>query len=296
MTTLPVQDSFQEFNESAILLGFHPDLAFDQSVGSKLPLTIYESIIEVKASTARPDQEGAEDKQMEDSGSRPQVKFREVPYSVEVDQTEMISMNYVAGSAGGANLSANKDDKPSRSIESNGKGKRRLVESGDAELPQDPNDTLTSEEEKTIAFLTTKANAIKMLQSRIRLIKTYLETLPPSFVASGTKSDDVNMDTDNTLPSYTILRQIQALVSRLDLVVPSDKESFEEEIFRETNDANLVQLLNQVVQSASQARDAGKKFNIVEQAKAIGQRRNIGLDYQSGLSNFTSLNAGDIIA
>lgn len=296
-TTLPLQQVFQGYNESAILLGFHPDAVLSQAAGSKLPLTIYESILEVKgSSTTRPDPQDTEDNPMEDSDGRPQIKFRQVPYSVEVDETEMISLNYVAATGGNASLNTAKDDKVSRSVESNGKGKRRLVESREADQPQTDNQDLTTEEEETIAFITTKSNAIKMLQSRIELIKTYLENLPPSFVAAGAKSDDVHMDTDSTTPSYKILRQIQALVSRLDLVVPADKDSFEREISEEANDASLIMLLNQVVQSANDARNAGKKASIVEMAKNMNQRRMAsGLDLPGGQANLSSLGAGDIM-
>lgn len=299
--TISTQQVFQGYNESAVLLGFHPDHALDPSNGGKLPITIYESIWEAKPRTDQPD--ATEDKAAGDGGDgRPQLKFRELPYSVEVEETEMISMNYIAGSSGGggsgtANVPGGaKDDKPSRSIESNGKGKRRLVEKGgEVDSTAVPSDSLTTEEEEMVAFLTTKANATKMLQSRIRLIKAYLENLPLSVLTGGNKPDDVNMDADNTTSSMTVLRQIQALVSRLDLVVPSNKESFEKELTQGANDANLVMLIDQIARSANQARDTGKKFNIVETAKSVNLRRNpAGADYQGG-PDFSSLGVGDIM-
>jgi COP9 signalosome complex subunit 6 len=296
-TILPIQPVFQQYNETAILLAFHPDVVHSQATGSKLPLTIYESILEVKGlSAAKPDLQDTEDKPMEDGDGRPQTKFRQVPYSVEVDETEMISLNYVASTSGNAaSLSTAKDEKVSRSVESNGKGKRRLVESAEADQVQKDSQDLTTEEEETIAFITMKSNAIKMLQSRIELVKTYLENLPPSFVAPGAKLDDL-MDTDSTTPSNKILRQIQALVSRLDLIVPADKESFEREVFDETNDASLIILLNQVVQSANDARNAGKKTHVVETARAMSQRRTTsGLDLPGGQADLSSLGAGDIM-
>lgn len=288
--TLSTQEVFQIYNESAVLLGFHPDHALDKSSGSKLPLTVYEGVWEVKNQSTQPES-ATEDKTMADGGEGkgPQLKFRELPYSVEVDETEMISMNYIAGSSGGTTTA--KDDKPSRSIESNGKGKRRLVEKGsEAEPPAAVTSSYTSDEEEMLAFLTTKANATRMLQSRIRLIKTYLEKLPPSVAASEGKPEDVNMDGDNTTPSLAVLRQIQALVSRLDLVVPSDQEAFEKELREGVNDANLVMLMDQIARSVSQARETGKKFNVVDQARNVGSRRGF-----SAGADFADLGVGDIM-
>ncbi|KAM0416278.1 hypothetical protein ACHAPD_005197 [Fusarium lateritium] len=271
-TILPIHNQIlQGWNESAVLLGFHPEQVLDHSVGGKLPLTIYESNYEVDDS--KTDNDG-EDKKMDDGEPTLKLKFKELPYSVETGETEMISMNYVAASGGNAAVAAPKDDKPSLSIESNGKGKRRLVESQDEEtkdFAQEDDDALTPEEDEMIAALTAKANAIKMLQSRIRLLTTYLERLPPSYV-NGDTTDPSSMETDYTTPSSTVLRQIQALVSRLDLVIPSDKASFEREMLHEANDVNLVRLLNGIVQNLGQARDVGKKFHVVETAKASHRR------------------------
>lgn len=281
------------YNESAILLGFHPDEVVRQhAAGGKLPLTIYESNWEVEGS-ARPADQDAEDKRMDDGETGLQLRFSELTYSVETDETEMIGMNYVA--AGGASAAATvaKEDKPSRSVETNGKGKRRLVESpveGKMDSTMADEDILTREEEEMIATLTTKANATKMLQSRIQLITAYLERLPQSFL-NGDKVEDESMDDDSTTPSLTVLRQIQALVSRLDLVIPSDREAFEKEILQETNDVHLVELLNKVMQSVDQARDVGKKFNIVESAK---YRRAGPIDYTLSSQGMT-VTTGDMM-
>lgn len=144
-----------------------------------------------------------------------------------------------------------------------------------------------------IAALTAKANAIKMLQSRINLLTTYLERLPPSYV-NGDATDSGSMDADYTTPSTTVLRQIQALVSRLDLVIPSDEASFEREMLHEANDVNLVGLLNGIMQSVNQARDVGKKFNVVEMSKATS-RRGGNPDYSVDPATFNIRGAGDIL-
>ena len=284
---LPVHRFFlANYNESAILLAFHPDQVLHHSAGGKLPLTIYESNLEVEGGKPSND----EDKRMDDGESGLQLRFRELPYSVETEETEMIGMNYVASGSANAAAVTSKDKEPARSVESNGKGKRRLVEAEESDAKdevekQTSDDTLSKEEEEMVAALTTKANAIKMLQSRIDLMATYLNRLPPSFKndSNGVLEEDADMESENTVPSLTVLRQIQALVSRLDLVIPSDKQAFNKEILQETNDVQLVQLLNTIMQSTEKAREVGKTFGIVQQGKMrISQH---GYDAPGGMSS-----------
>ncbi|KAL6881382.1 hypothetical protein J3F83DRAFT_722067 [Trichoderma novae-zelandiae] len=310
-TILPIHNQILEnWNESAVLLGFHPQEVVQHSVGGKLPLTIYESNYEVD--DARGENDG-EDKKMDDGESTLKLKFREVPYSVETDETEMISMNYVAGGGGNATASAAaaaaaaptaKEERPARSIESNGKGKRRLVESeveGKKNATVDGDSALTREEDEMLASLTAKANAIKMLHSRIQLITAYLQRLPPSFINGDAPNASINegaqdaerMDTDSnhTTPSLNILRQIQALVSRLDLVIPSDREAFEKEVQSETNNVNLLGLLNSIMQGVVQAKDVGRKFHAIEASKTAARRGT--MDYSSG-GSFNIPGTGDL--
>lgn len=298
-TILPIHSQILEgWNESAVVLGFHPEEVLSHTVGGKLPLTIYESNYEVD--DQKPTEQDGEDKKMDDGEATLKLKFREVPYSVETDETEMISMNYVAEGGGNATAAsapapAARDEKPTRSIESTSKGKRRLVEAqGEDNEPLDESGVsyLSREEAEMVASLTTKANAIKMLHSRIRLLTTYLERLPPSYI-SGEKADVETMDTDHTTPSLPILRQIQALVNRLGLVIPSDQESFDREMLQESNNANLIGLLNSVMQSVHGARDVGKKFYVVEMTKAMGRRGAAG-DFLAS-PGFNMPGAGDIL-
>lgn len=284
---LPTHRFFlSNYNESAIFLAFHPEAVLNHSAGGQLPLTVYESNWEVETEKL------GEDKTMDDgsggdgdSGENGlKLRFRELTYSVETEETEMIGMNYVATGGGSATATAGKEEKPSRVVESNGQGKRRLVEAEQQESTEasevNDEDALTKEEEEMVATLTTKSNAIKMLQSRIDLITKYLESLPPAFINSE-KSEDENMDADSTTPSLPVLRQIQALISRLDLIIPSDKAAFEKEMLQEANDVNLVDFLNTVMQSADQAREVGKKFGLVEQAKHQKRLKEQGHQYGS---------------
>lgn len=269
-TTLSIHTQFLEgFNESAILLGFHPLQAQSQSVGGNLPLTIYESNYEVDDPKAEQD---GEDKTMDDGDHKLRMKFRELPYSVESDETEMIGMNYVTSGGGsaaatGTTLISPMDDRPPR-IESNGKGKRRLLDSTDGSKDVTRDSALTRAEDEMIASLTTKANAIKMLQSRIQLLTKYLDQLDPAYDCGADPAEY----TSPVAPSLGVLRQIQALVSRLPLVIPSDRKAFEKEVQQETNDVYLVTLLSDILGTIAEARDVSRKFNVVDSSRSQGRR------------------------
>lgn len=91
------------YNESALLLAFHPSVIADgATVGGKLPLTIYESVYEDETPVVQPS--GDEDKAMQMEGQEPHLslRFRELPYSVETGEAEMISVDFVARGGGNA--------------------------------------------------------------------------------------------------------------------------------------------------------------------------------------------------
>lgn len=93
------QQILHTYNESAVLLAFHPTNVLDGVTdGGKLPLTIYESVYESEKSGED------EDRAMRLDG--PEVpldfKFKELPYSVETGEAEMISVDFVARGGGNA--------------------------------------------------------------------------------------------------------------------------------------------------------------------------------------------------
>jgi COP9 signalosome complex subunit 6 len=275
-----------EHNESSLLLAFHPEEAVDHSVGSRLPLTIYESNYEVD----EPKADQGEDREMRDGEPQLKLKFRELPYSVETGEAEMISMDFVARGAGNATVvEARQQQKPTMvAVDTDPKGKRRIL-SPEKSTPltstSSDEPVLSQRDEELIASLTAKSNAIKMLQSRIKLLITYLEQLPPSFLSGDSNSTAAEQETGaHTTPSPTILRLVQALVNRLGLVVPSATKSFEQEMLSEANDVNLMSLLNEVMQSAVEAHGIGKKHHTVETAK-MQQRRSVMPDLAG--SSFT---------
>ena len=90
------QQILHTYNETAVLLAFHPSAVLEgAAVGGKLPLTIYESIYESVDSG---------DRGMEIDGQEtPQeLRFRELPYTVETGEAEMIGVDFVARGGGNA--------------------------------------------------------------------------------------------------------------------------------------------------------------------------------------------------
>ena len=90
------QQILQLYNETAVLLAFHPSGVLEgTATGGKLPMTIYESVLEG----------GREGEDSMDTGEKEgglELKFRELPYSIETGEAEMISVDFVARGGGNA--------------------------------------------------------------------------------------------------------------------------------------------------------------------------------------------------
>ena len=290
---LPIHRQILEsYNESAILLGFHPQSVLEGSVGGKLPLTIYESNYEAEDAAA----EVGEDKEMKDGESQLGLKFKELPYSVETGEAEMISVDFVARGGGNATAVNSSPAKAKPAEDVKGKGKTRSEKARAEEEPK--KDALSREDEELIASLTAKANAVKMLHARINLIATYLQNLPPSSsYVSDNVPEDVSVGADSNSNNYTqvnhaVLRSIQALLSRLSLLIPADSAAFQQELMSEQNDVSLVSLLGTMTQSIRDAREMGKKFSVVEAGKHTKNSLNRSMD---GHGSFTIGGVGDIM-
>jgi len=271
---LPIhRQILHSYNESAILLGFHPTAVLEGSAGGKLPLTIYESNYEAEDTTTV----AGEDNEMKDGEPQLALRFKELPYSVETGEAEMISVDFVA--RGGGNATAvdgtAKESGAEKSEPSSDKGKgkaraSRKIEEQDADTSKtDDQHILSREDEELIASLTAKANAIKMLHSRINLIAVYLQNLPPSYISNAVPEGVEPNDKTYTPVNHSILRSIQALLTRLSLLIPADAVAFEQELMSEQNDVNLVSLLSTLTQSIKDARETGRKFAIVDTQKGI---------------------------
>lgn len=96
---LPIHSRISEvYTESPLLVLFHPENAFSkETAAGKLPLTVYESLS--VNTTSDPN-----DKAMDIDGAvqAKSTKFRELVYSIETGEAEMISVDFVARGGGNA--------------------------------------------------------------------------------------------------------------------------------------------------------------------------------------------------
>jgi len=117
-------------------------------------------------------------------------------------------------------------------------------------------------------------NAIRMLSRRIQLLRTYLNTLPPSYLSDPSLPLAPAVDAQNQLPlNHSILRSISATLSRINILAPPDADAFTLESQQEASDVQLVNLLSSITNSVSAAKELGRKSHIVEHAKSQGKNR-----------------------
>lgn len=148
------QQILKGYNETAILLAFHPSAVLKrEGVGGKLPLTIYESVFESRRSEGQ----GAGDSTMEIVGgdaalsSQLDLRFRELPYSIETGEAEMISVDFVA--RGGASFTADSTAAAKRSQTSTSNlsvGDSDARAGGKPKVADAP--VLTAEDEERMSF------------------------------------------------------------------------------------------------------------------------------------------------
>ena len=136
---MPMHQQILNINETAILLAFHPpqtNTPAGQIVGGKLPLKIYESVYESAGDAGAMEVDSAEGV-TKNTGL--DLRFRELPYSVETGEAEMIGVDFVArgggnatainGAAGTSASSTNATANSSKSAK--GKGKAPTVSASD---------------------------------------------------------------------------------------------------------------------------------------------------------------------
>ncbi|GAB7348712.1 hypothetical protein MBLNU459_g7451t1 [Dothideomycetes sp. NU459] len=272
---VPVLQQLQHhYNDSLMLLLFHPETILDGSLtGGKLPISLYESFYE-------PGSENADKGLQVDKwamGRQLQMRFRELGYEVETGEAEMIGVDFVAKGSGNATAVATMGtaQKTATDAGSSKKGKAKADDS-------QPNGTsqevpLSPEDEELVNSLTAKSNAIKMLHQRISLIKSYLNTLPPSYLTGA--STDPSDAADQT--NHVLLRSISSMLSRLPLLAPPSStvnnssspsgptipSSLATASAQEQSDVHLVSLLALLTRSISEAKDLGSKYAVVQKAR-----------------------------
>ncbi|OQD88325.1 hypothetical protein PENANT_c004G04906 [Penicillium antarcticum] len=245
----------QDYNESAVFLTFHPtEVQGANSNGGKLPLTVYESVHEGENT-----QDASKDMQVDGEEPVLNIKFRELPYSVETGESEMIGIDTIVQGSTTASMNVlptQESSKQAQQTESDGKKPSSQVE-------------LTQEEEELISSLTTRLNAVRTLETRISLIKSYISTLSESdFVLDESKES-----TSATKLSHPILRHINSVLSNLSLLTPAEESTFAAEVLSQSNDVLLVSLLGQLGENVKALRELGRKTAIVQGARQVSSAR-----------------------
>ncbi|PYH86508.1 hypothetical protein BO82DRAFT_380148 [Aspergillus uvarum CBS 121591] len=251
----------EKHNESAVFLAFHPgEVAGASSKGGKLPLTIYESVYEggenanTNTNTMQVDSE-------EQPPPTLSIKFRELPYSVETGEAEMIGIDTVARTARNAAIypsTTSTDPSQINKAKQSSKEPQQEQQQQQQQQTTEPSDLLSPEEEELIASLNTRLNAIRTLESRISLIKSYVSSIssPTSTTPQPT-----------TTLSHPTLRNINACLSHLALLTPPANSALNREILAQANDVHLVALLGQLSHSISHMRELGKRTAILNNAR-----------------------------
>ncbi|KAL1956250.1 hypothetical protein VTO42DRAFT_7510 [Malbranchea cinnamomea] len=246
----------ENYNETAIFLGFHASgLENMASPVGKLPLTIFESLYEG-------DNADDGDRTMEIDGQQPtlSLRFRELPYSIETGEAEMIGVDFVASGSGNASAIPTQTDKQTTTDESKGKKKRKdATEPEEAAIKEDTL-PLSREDEDLIANLTTRLSAVKVLGSRLKLIQAYL-------VQISQNSQSRSSDPSAPRPSHTLLRSIYSLLAHLFVINPGTTDEFASESLAQANDVALVGLLGSLGESVQQMRELGRKWAVTSSVR-----------------------------
>ncbi|KZM22241.1 uncharacterized protein EKO05_0011349 [Ascochyta rabiei] len=276
---LPIHSRITElYNDSPILLLFHPESTFTEATAAgKLPLTLYESLSENALSDPN-------EKAMDIDGAvqARSTKFRELVYSVETGEAEMISVDFVARGGGNATAVEGSVDSSAATAGSpktnedaikKGKGKQKEKDS-EKDALIDETAVLDADDEEVLSSLTAKMNAIRMLSRRVALLRAYLDALPSSYLSDASLPLDTTPDAQSPIPlDHTILRSISATLARLNILAPPDSDAFTLESQQEASDVQLVNLLASITNSVSSAKELGRKSQIVENAKNQGKGR-----------------------
>ncbi|RMZ89916.1 hypothetical protein DV736_g2847, partial [Chaetothyriales sp. CBS 134916] len=321
---VPLQLQLNSINESAILLAIHPEaFEFTQAVNQKLPISLYESVLESETAAANANDESS---MQVDGDELTDLKFRIIPYTVETDEAEMIAISYVAKGAGSAAAVAEQShtkkvevstppehaDTPKEGVSAspapNRKGKKRATTPAQDQITDSKEtngdaldlDLPTPEEQDTISSIQTRLNSVKMLQSRIDLLQKFVTSLPPSYVTDPS----IPLTVDSPSPSHLVhLRNIQALLTRLSLLTsPSEatattnlnsigtsstgpaQTSLEAAAQAQANDVALAQLLSTMNHDVQALSELGKKFSVVDAARGSKKKGGVGAGMATGAS------------
>jgi COP9 signalosome complex subunit 6 len=120
-----------------------------------------------------------------------------------------------------------------------------------------------------IISLLAKANAIKMLKSRLAVITAFLQSqAPPNGSASYLTDASIPKSSSTLGPAdLEIIRSAAALSSQLNLVPPSDLLAFDEELIKEQTNVELVVLLSTLTKRVNEVVALGNRRALMERGK-----------------------------
>lgn len=117
-----------------------------------------------------------------------------------------------------------------------------------------------------------------MLHDRLSLLKSYLSSLPPTYLTAASLPADSNLNLNHPL-----LRSISSLLSRLPLLAPPTAPtttpptpsstaaptptSLATASAQEQADVHLVSLLSSLTRSIAEAKELGAKYSVVTKAR-----------------------------
>lgn len=144
---LPIQRQIlQDYNESAVFLAFHPSLLRASSPGGgKLPFTVYESVYEGDHVA-----DGGKRMQVDGEEQLLSIRFRQLPYSVETGEAEMIGIDTISRS--GRNATAEPRAAPSSQKQQQGEDKNGASKDKEKAQEDEPV-TLSQDQEERMSCL-----------------------------------------------------------------------------------------------------------------------------------------------
>ena len=107
-----------------------------------------------------------------------------------------------------------------------------------------------------------------MFRARLNLIAKYVANLPPapindhsSMVDAGSKFENLRWR-KNTETNHSLLRQIEAMITKMELIDPPDSEALKAERSAQEVDAMVVVLIGAVANSMSKLAEMNQKYNV----------------------------------
>ncbi|KAJ5099830.1 hypothetical protein N7532_006831 [Penicillium argentinense] len=226
----------QTHNENAVFLGFQTTQVNSDSRTAKLPLAIYESVLEGENAADAP-----KDMQIDGEERNMSLRFRELPYAVDTGEAEIIGVDTIAKGSGTASHDEMRTQKSNLST-----GNEENASVG-----------LSQDEEELVGSLNTRINAVRTFQDRISNIKDYL----------------ISIERGDVPPSHHILRSINSLMSQLSILAPDEGGSFASEVLAQQNDVELAALLGRMGENIKEIREMGRRSATIQSARQTEQAR-----------------------